>query len=162
MRLDTDSRGASIAITHALAVGITALLVSGLLVGAGNYLDQQQRTVAREQLSDVGSDVVDKINRLDGLNATGENVSVTLHPTYPRTVAAEPYLVEIRTSGPTEGTLLVRSSTLHRPLRFPVNTSTQLNPTSLSTTGARGGSPTLSLCGPTASESAHIRLGDCS
>lgn len=157
MTLRPDTRGASIAITHALAIGITAILVSGLLVSAGGYLDHQQRTVAREQLDDVGGDVVDKINQLDRLNATGENVTVTLQPTYPRRVAGETYLLEIRADGPTNGTLLVSSPAMDRPVRLPLNTTTQLNPTSMRTTGARGAAPTLSLC-----ESDHIRLGECS
>lgn len=44
--LPADDRAVSSAVTHALALGITAILMSGLLIAAGTMLDDQRENSA--------------------------------------------------------------------------------------------------------------------
>lgn len=151
MSFHDDTRGASIPVTHALTIAITALLMVGLLLGAGQFLEGQQQTVARQQLSNVGGDIVDQINTLDDLNASGETVTATLEPTYPRTIAGKPYTLALVTDGPRSGTLHLNSTVLSRSIRLPVRTDTPLRQSK-----ARGEEPTLRLC-----DTDEITLGGC-
>lgn len=143
MTLRDDTRGASIPVTHAMTIAITALLLSSLLLGAGSFLNRQQDTVAREQLAEIGGDLANLLNGVDRLNATGEEVSVTIEPGYPRTVAGTPYSVDLVTASgsDTEGQLILDSTAVGHPVRIPISTDTPID----DDTAARGESPTVVL-----------------
>jgi|GEM_PF-1206766 len=164
MRFGTDTRGASIPITHAMTLGITALLMASLLVGAGIFLNDQQATAARAQLEDVAGDVVGQLNTLDRLNATGESVTATFEPSYERTAGGESYTIAIipDTSGSPpyrEGTLFVNSTALQSPVALPLRTDTRLVQDRV-----RGGNPTLRLCvdETVTPPDQWLTLGECS
>lgn len=144
MRLTPDTRGASIPLTHAMTLGITALLMASLLVGAGTFLSNQQETVAREQLGDVAGDVVGQLNTLDRLNATGEAVSATFEPSYKRTAGGAPYNIALIPDGAgpsTRATLFVNSTAMDHPISMPIEMDT-----TMVEGRARGENPTLWLC----------------
>lgn len=129
----TDNRALSVAITHALTIAVTTLVISTLLIGAGNLLDDQQNRVAREQLTEIGSDVVSHINSLDRLASTGHTVEATVRPTYPTRVVGQEYSVSILNATTsdfpfnTEHALSVRSTQLNSPIQFPLRTDVTLD-----------------------------------
>lgn len=154
-----DTRGASIPMTHALTIGITAVLMGGLLVSAGVFLSNQQATAANAQLGDVAGDVVGQLNTLDRLNASGEAVNTTLEPRYERTAGGASYtiaLVPDTTGSPpyTEGTLFVNSTALSQPISLPVSLDTRIEGERV-----RGGNPTLALCNDGGDQ--FVTLGAC-
>ncbi|MEF8782585.1 MAG: hypothetical protein V5A39_06305 [Haloarculaceae archaeon] len=141
-----DNRAVSVAITHSLTLAITAILISTLLVGAGQFLTDQEELAARQQLGEVGSDVVSHINTLDRLNATGEDVNVTVRPSYPEQVVGEPYTINItddKSSFPfeTDYALEIRSESLNQPIQYPLSTDVTLDETAQ----AKGGQVTVCL-----------------
>lgn len=142
-QLFDDTRGASIAITHALTLAITAILISSLLVSTGGFLQSQQDRVAQSQLRDVGGDIASLIDRADRLNATGETVNATLDAEYPRTVGGEPYNLALVPSNAdrTRGTLYLNASGLGLSVAIPVATDTPM-----AESYARGDDPTVRLC----------------
>lgn len=127
----TDNRAVSIAITHALTLGITAVLITGLLIGAGSLLDDQETEAARGSLSEIGSDTVSHINSLDDLNQTGEAVNVSVRPDYPDRVVGEEYTINISTQtepfNNVKYTLVVESDALSAPIYYPINTTVALD-----------------------------------
>lgn len=150
-----DNRAVSVAVTHALTISITAILLTSLLVSTGTFLDAQESRVAQEQFDGIGSDVVAHINALDTLNESGENVTAKIEPTYPRIVANEPYTIIIDEHDPTtrsdldrrvfdnaEYDLRIESDALEQPIYFPVHNETTLDVPSR----ARGENPTIQLC----------------
>lgn len=143
MSLRDDTRGASIPITHAMTIAITAILLASLMVGAGGFLNRQQETVAREQLAEIGGDVADLVTEADRLNASGEAVNLTVEPGYPQSVAGAPYTIELRpsTGSSNNGVLALDTRVLDRPIRIPLSTDTPIEESS-----ARGESPTVRLC----------------
>jgi len=145
-----DSRGVSIAITHALTIAITAVLITTLLIGSGQLLDEQEDRVAQEQFSEIGSDIVSHVNSLDRLDATGEQVNATVRPSYPAQVVGTPYTVTIVNitgddSYPfaTDHALVIRSNLLDQPMRYPIQTETPIAPDST----AGGGQQLICLAG---------------
>lgn len=159
MSFQDDTRAASIPITHALTIAITALLLAGLLLGAGGFIDRQQDRVARGQLAAVGGDVLDLVHGLDRLNATGETVRATIEPTYPRTVAGSPYTVSLVTAATgatpdTRATLYLNSSAVSQPIRLTVVTDTPVLQSA-----AVGERPTVVLCHDGGAH--RLALGEC-
>lgn len=57
----TDERGVSVAITHVMTVGITTILITGLLLGAGNMLERQGDAAGERELRSIGDRVADEI-----------------------------------------------------------------------------------------------------
>ncbi|MEF8936862.1 DUF7266 family protein [Halobacteriaceae archaeon SHR40] len=121
--LDDDTRAVSIAITHALTVAITTVLVSGLLISSGTLLESQEERVGDDQLSEIGSDVVSYINEFDRLNGTGTEVTATVTPNYPdRIVGTYVYNIELYD----DGTVEVRSNRLGQSAAFEIDTDTNI------------------------------------
>lgn len=122
-----DTRAVSIAVTHGLTIAITAVLISGLLIGAGDVLQRQEQRVAEEQFDEIGSDMVSQVNSLDRLNETGDDVQVTVQPRYPEQVAGHTWNVEFAGSDQnpfgTEYALNITSDALDRTIQYPLNTS---------------------------------------
>ena len=72
-RLRGDERAVSIAVTHVLTIGMTTILISGLLIGAAGMLNDQQDRAGQNELQAIGDrtageivTAVDRGNRTDG------------------------------------------------------------------------------------------------
>lgn len=153
-----DDRSVSTAITHALTLGITAILVTALLLSTGNFLQSQQHAVAQRQLEDVGGNLASLVGEADRLNGTGENVSVTLSATYPSRIAGEPYTIALAPTSTDNrtATLYLNSSALDVSAEIAVATETPMRESRV-----RGGDPTVRLC-PNGAGPQYVTLGGCS
>jgi hypothetical protein len=142
-----DERAVSVAVTHALTVAISTVLVSGLIVGAGTLLESQQQNVGEQQLEEIGSDAVSYINTFDRLNQTGEDVNVSVEPEYPeRIVGSFRYTIQLN-----EDSLVVRSVRLDRSVEYPIETDVEIDQSAIS-----GADVEINLC-----EGEEITLGGC-
>ena len=118
----SDNRGISVAVSHALSLAITAVLLSGLLVGAGTFVESNEQRVADTQLSEIGHSVATQVDTLDRLDATGENVETTVELGYPRAiVGTHSYTVSL-----TEEAVVVASEPLDRRVTVEIETETEL------------------------------------
>jgi len=152
-----DSRAVSIAITHALTIAITTVLISGLLISSGELLESQQQRVGEEQFDDIGADMISLINSLDRLNATGENVTASVTPSYPERVAGHSWKVELSGGGQnrfgTTHALNISSDSFDRTIQYPLSTNNAKVDVGATTTDS---SPVIRLC-----EDGNITFGDC-
>jgi len=147
--LDDDTRAVSIAITHALTVAITTVLVSGLLISSGTLLKSQEERVGNQQLSEIGSDIVSYIHEFDRLNGTGTEVTATVQPNYPdRIVGSYVYSIELYD----DGTVEVRSNRLGQSADFEIDTETDIQGGTVT-----GGNVEINLC----DSPQRITLGGC-
>jgi len=125
-QLHADTRGSSTAITHALTLGITALLITILLFSAGSMLDQQKDRVIRAGLLDVSDGVVTELNQIDRTVSNG-NVSSDLNTTvsYPGHVGGIVY--SVRLSVAPDGTVILyaNSSNPNYDMSVPTKLSNQ-------------------------------------
>jgi hypothetical protein len=140
-----DQRAISSALTHALTISLTAILISTLLVGAGQLLDRQENTAARAQFADIGNDVVSQISEFDRLNRTGTNVTASVELNYPDRVVGKPYRLSITDDSDsypfeTDYALEIESELLERDLQYPVATETELD------TSARVADGDVAIC----------------
>jgi len=93
--LRDDRRGASIALTHVLTMGITAILVSGLLVGMSGMVDDQRERAIRNSLETIGERLATETSYLEEMSPRSSGV--TLRVEHPRSVAGRTYAVGLLT-----------------------------------------------------------------
>ena len=111
MGLRDDTRGASVAITHSLTLGITALLIASLLIGAGGLLERQQERVATQGLQNVAEGTANDLKSVDRLanrSHGGEVVSVT---SMPHRIAGENYDIALVDRGGDRSVLYANMTT---------------------------------------------------
>lgn len=76
-----DRRAVTPALSHVLTISITALLLVGLMMAAGNSLDSQREHTARTQLETIGNRLASELARVDTLGQYGGQASIrTRHP----------------------------------------------------------------------------------
>ena len=147
--LQDDERAISIAVTHALTVAITAILVTGLLISSGTLLESQEEDVGQRQLSDIGSDAATYINEFDRLNRTGTDVTASVEPNYPaRVVDSYSYRIALFS----DGTLVVESPGLGELAEYRIDTDTDIEGGTVP-----GTDPEINLC----KNPQRITVGGC-
>lgn len=90
------NRGVSIAVSHVLTLGITTLLISGLLIGIGGLLDQQQRAATEGELRSIGDRISTDMMTITATDQTSGRIQI--RPRYADAVSG-PYQVELTTDG---------------------------------------------------------------
>lgn len=155
--ISTDERGASVAVNHVLALGITAILISGLLLSAATLLRDQRANNAEPELRTIG-------NRIAGQIAEGERMvddpgdTVTFHVDQPSRIAGSGYEITLdggQCSSPYQqpssspGTvnrfcIVVESGTVGE-LTVPFNADLQRN--QIDITATAGGEYEIKVCG---------------
>ena len=90
------TRGLSTALGYVLTLGITVILVSGLLVAGGNFVDDQREEVVRTELEIVGEQVATHVNAADRLNESGVGeTNVTIEQRFPPSVVGSAYRINL-------------------------------------------------------------------
>jgi hypothetical protein len=153
-----DNRAVSIAVTHALTIAITTVLISGLLISSGELLDDQEERVSQSQFDEIGADVISLINSLDRLNGTGDDVNVSVDPSYPEEVAGHSWKMNLSGGGEnpfnTTHALNITSDNFDRTIQYPLNTTNANVDVGATTSNS---DPEIWLC-----DDGTITFGDCS
>jgi hypothetical protein len=92
----SGTRGLSTALGYTLTLAITAVLVSGLLISGGNFVEDQRERVIETELEVVGEQLATHLNAADRLNqsaAGARNISI-VQP-FPADVAGTSYRVTL-------------------------------------------------------------------
>jgi len=151
----SDSRGVSITLNYTLAIGITTLLTTGLIIGAGGLLESQEKRVARQQADEIGADILSQADRLDQLQDTTGQSETTVQLEYPARLVGRSYTVSFEQQAARfdgfSWTLRIESQALTEDAAYPVPQSISVVESS-----ASGGSPELSQC-----PSGTIKFGGC-
>ena len=151
--LTADERGVSIAVSHALSIAITTVLLSGLLFASAPFLESHEQRVADDQLSEIGSNVATQLSTVDRLAGSGEDVTATAELRYPRQVVdSYPYRIALEPDPDGEGVAVVVSSVgVDGEQRFELETDATVEESETS-----GPHVELSLC-----EGERITLEGC-
>jgi hypothetical protein len=94
-----DDRAVSIAVTHVLTIGITTILITGLLVGASGLLESEKQGATRDELRTIGNRMVSEMSSAYYSSGDGPNDRVVVRVSHPEYVAGNNYNVELRDSG---------------------------------------------------------------
>jgi hypothetical protein len=136
-RPSRPDRAVSITVNYVIVLGITAVLISGLLVGAGGYVQDQRESVVREELSVVaeqvaaGIDDADRLARADGGYVVDGSRTVRVGVDLPDRVADESYRIEVTELStppdqPERHELTLRSSTTRVSVTLTISTRVDL------------------------------------
>lgn len=129
-----DQRAASITLNYVLAIAISTLLVTGLLVAGGNFVDSEQDSVVRNELSVVGQRLAADVERLDRMVAAGDSVSAArINRSLPTAAVGERYDVELDASSDPE--LLLTADGVDVSVSVPIS-----NRTAVANSSVRSGS----------------------
>jgi hypothetical protein len=87
------SRGLSTPLSHVLSIGITTILIVGLMTGASGFLEDQSQQTARMELDTIGTRLAGELDRADTLGSQGDDVTLTSR--HPDRVAGSTYTVQL-------------------------------------------------------------------
>lgn len=91
-----NSRGISPVLAYVLTLGIITLLVSGLFLGAGDFVENQHERAIRSELEVVGNRLAADIAAVDRLAlAGGSGSEARLRTDLPSNVAGQAYEISI-------------------------------------------------------------------
>ncbi|MFD1512237.1 DUF7266 family protein [Halomarina rubra] len=96
----TDERAVSTTVGFVTTLGVASILISGLLIAGGGFVDDQRERTIRSEMQVIGQQVASDIDATDRLVQTGESVS-ELRVTHqlPDRVTGAQYSIEVDNSG---------------------------------------------------------------
>ena len=118
-------RAVSVTVGYVMTLAISTLLLSGLFVAGGSFVDSQRERAAQGELTVVGERVAADIGTVDRLAASAaspENLTVNRSLTLPDRAAGSPYRIRVTASG-TEGTVALESDRGDETVEVPFRTS---------------------------------------
>jgi uncharacterized protein YcgI (DUF1989 family) len=125
-------RGVSTAVGYVLILGITTILISGLLIAAGGTVEDRRDATARNTLDVVGQRIAANLMAADRLSRTDGATAVAVTVDAPERIAGSGYVVRVNGSASTI-TLDSDGADATRSVAFVSQTPT-------ATTAVRGGS----------------------
>jgi len=115
----------SVTVGYVMTLAISTLLLSGLFVAGGSFVDTQRERAAQGELTVVGERIAADLGTVDRLVAgaeSRENLTVARPLTLPHRAAGTVY--EIRVSaGDTKGTIALESDRIDAAVEVPFRTS---------------------------------------
>ena len=99
-----DDRGVSTVVGFVLTLGITSLLVIGLLVGTSGFVDGQRQSTVRDEMEVLGQQLAADIAAADRLNRTGGD-TVAIDRPFPDDVTGLSYQITVDSGQPVRITL---------------------------------------------------------
>lgn len=128
-RFSDDRRGISVAVTHVLAIGITTILLAGLLISAGSVLDRERENAAREELHTIGDRIGGEMSSVDRAGTPDADERIELETSHPSRVSGSSYTVRLRDGTVCEvsyvdsydGCLVLSTSELDRDVIVPLD-----------------------------------------
>lgn len=92
-QLRGDERGVSTIVNHILAIGIISILIVGLLIAGGSYIQDQQQYAGQNGIETVGNELARDITQLVRLSGGGGQATVTSE--LPKKIAGHSYDVNV-------------------------------------------------------------------
>ena len=107
----TGERGVSPVFGYVLTLGISTVLVSGLLIAASGFVDTQREQTTESELQVIGQQVSADIAAADRLHRTDGATDVVIESELPESVVGSQYTVFVRSDneGPTDTYLRLRT-----------------------------------------------------
>ena len=113
-----DTRAVSPAVTQALTIGISTILISGLLLSGGQYIENRQEDTVRTGLQDIGSGVTSDLVRLDQFPTSSLEGDLQFRSEYPSELAGQGYRIEVVDGSPVTITVSSTTESLSTTVRF--------------------------------------------
>lgn len=95
-RFFEDDRAVSIAVTHVLTIGITTILITGLLVGGSGLLRDEKQRATQTELRTIGNRMASEISSTYYSAEDAGSGTMAVRVSHPEYVAGDNYNVELR------------------------------------------------------------------
>lgn len=94
-----EDRAVSVTVNYVMALALTAILISGLLIAGGSVLEDRRESVTREEFTVLGEQLAAGIGEADSMASTGaEDLRVAVR--LPDSVGGSSYLVRVTEVNP--------------------------------------------------------------
>lgn len=129
-----DDRGVSPVFSYVLTLGISTLLVSGLIIAAGGFVEDQRAATSRSELRVIGQQVSADIAAADRLNRTDGASEVSISRSLPTRVVGSQYSISVRwdSGGPTDTYLRLTTVEPNATVEVAVTNITHVRETTVS------------------------------
>lgn len=122
-RLATDQRAVSTTLGYALSLTVATLLVGGLLIASGGFVEDQRERTIRNELQVIGQQVSADVAAADRLASTdGTNDKVVVARNLPNEVTGVFYTIAVKSDG---GETYLTLSTNSPDVSVRVNVATE-------------------------------------
>ncbi|ELZ43695.1 hypothetical protein C464_16137 [Halorubrum coriense DSM 10284] len=121
-RLLEDRRGVSVALTHVLTMGITSVLIAGLIITAGGAVETQRERAVQGELTTIGERLGTELTALDRA-AESTNSTMTVETSHPERVVNTRYRVRLTSNHSdcrTDACLVLDARTTETPVVIAV------------------------------------------
>jgi len=96
----SGERAVSTTVSYVLTLSITTVLVAGLLIGGGTFVDDQRQTASRSELRVLGQQLAGDIAAADRLSQTsGTDGDLSLRQSFPDRIAGSGYRINVSQVG---------------------------------------------------------------
>lgn len=91
-----NDRGVSTTLNYVLSLAIASLLVTGLLLAGGTFVENRQEEVIRSELEVIGQQIASDINRADRmLTAGNDETTVVVNQSFPKRITGTGYDIQL-------------------------------------------------------------------
>ena len=130
-RVRQDDRGVSTTLNYVLGLSIALILITGLLVAGGTFVESQRDQSIRTELEVLGEQVSSDVMMADRLaRTTTDNETVRVGRDLPPRVAGSNY--EVGIEGGSDPRVVVRTTNPEITVEVPVETITSIESSSVS------------------------------
>jgi hypothetical protein len=121
-----DRRGVSTAVGYVLTLSVTTLLVAGLLIGLGGFVEDQREGTARDEMRVIGQQVASDLSAADRLARVGSPSEVVVSRQLPSSITGSIYRIEVRpgATATDPATVVVSTATPDLAVRIGVRIET--------------------------------------
>lgn len=126
-----DSRGSSVNIGFIIQVGITTIVIVGVISGMTGVVENEQNRAVDHQATVIGDQVAASAMAVDRMGNVGERTNVTLNRELPADVVGTPYIVRLL-DGPDGPYIFVDVINQDASAQIPINVDADIKETSVS------------------------------
>jgi len=122
----TDRRAVSTTLSYVLSLAIATVLITGLIIAGGSYVDSERKNVIRDELTVIGQQFASDIERADRLVRAGDsrsNMNVHVNQSFSDTVTGTPYEITLDAS---QSELILNTSRPEVTVRVGITNGTDL------------------------------------
>lgn len=138
-----DDRAVSSTLNYVLSLAIASILVTGLLLAGGTFVDDRRQEVIRNELHVIGQQVAADLERADRLHRAGGSTGsteVAIQRQFPDRITGVNYRLEVQPGTPDRVALIADSQNVEVTVRVETNTD-------LAASSAQGGPLDISYDG---------------
>lgn len=120
-----SERAVSVTVGYVMTLAISTLLLSGLFVAGGSFVESERERAAQGELTVVGERIaadLGTVDRLAASSASREELTLVRSLTLPSRAAGTGYRIRVTASG-TEGTIALESERTDAAVEVPFRTS---------------------------------------